>query len=104
MDLEALFLGIEPIAAFSLGAAALAIGTAVSLLGNTPAGEQITEGGRNLIKDGIKWGIETADKVQGSIAETSESLNDLVAEAQAEIKANKNSKVAPEPKEVTISE
>ncbi len=103
MDFEALFLGIEPVVAFSLGAAALAIGSAVTLFGNTEAGKTITESGRDMTKSGIKWGIDTFEKVQGGIAEANESWNDLVAEAQSEIKISKNSKVS-EPKEVNISE
>ncbi len=104
MDFEALLLGIEPVAAFGLGAAAIAIGSTLSLLGNTEAGQSITESGRDLTKQGIKWGIDTFEKVQGNIAEAGESWNDLVAEAQSEIRASQNSKVAPEPKEVNISE
>jgi hypothetical protein len=104
MDFEALFLGIEPIVALTLGAAAIAIGTGVSLVGNTEVGKTITHSGRDLTKNGIKWGIDAVDKLQGTVAEAGESWNDLVAEAQSELKASRNSSVAPEPKEVTIAE
>jgi len=104
MDFEALFLGIEPVVAFSLGAAALAIGTGVSLLGKTEAAKPILDAGRDLTKNGIKWVIDTTDVVKSNVAEASETWNDLVAEAQAEHNASKNSKVAPEPTQVSISE
>lgn len=104
MDLEALLLGAEPIFALGVGLGVLALGSAVTALGNTEAGQSLVESGRDLTKHGIKWGIETFDKVQTNIAEAGESWNDLVAEAQSEIKTTKESNNGVSPKEVEISE
>ena len=104
MDLEALLLGIEPIVALGVGITALALGPVMTSLGQSETGKSLTESGRDLTKNGIKWGLESFDKVQGSIAEVGETWNDLLAEAQAEVKASKNSKTPASPQEVSISE
>jgi hypothetical protein len=67
----------------------VALGSVIGLV-NSQAGEAISESGREIAKNGLKLGMEATEKIQASIAEASESWNDLVAEAQAE----KNS-VAP---------
>ncbi len=102
MDFEALLLGVEPAVAFGVGLTALAFGSAMSALGNTEVGKSLTESGRTLTKNGIKWGIETVEKVQGTVAEAGETWNDLVAEAQLEIKTGKNT-TQTAPKEVEIA-
>ena len=104
MDLEALLLGVEPVAALAVGIAALALAPAISALGNSEAGKSLADSGRDLTKSGIKWGIETFEKVQGTVAEAGESWNDIVAEAEAEIRAAKNSAQSEAPKEVEITE
>ncbi len=104
MDLEALLLGLEPALALGIGMAALAAGPVVSALGNTEMGKNFTESGRTLAKQGLKSGIETMEKIQGSIAEVGETWNDLLAEAQQEIKMEKTASPKPEPQNITISE
>lgn len=88
-----LLLGIEPIVAVSVGLAALAIAPAIGALGNTEAGQKVAETGRNLTKQGIKWGMEAVDTVQANLAEAGESWNDLIAEAQSEIRTAKKAQV-----------
>jgi len=103
MEFEALLLGVEPAIALGAGLAALALAPVLGALGNTEASKTLSESGRNLTKDGIKWGIETFDKVQGAVAEAGETLNDIVAEARTEARTPKNSSTPPQPKEVEIS-
>ncbi|MCA2552481.1 MAG: DUF5132 domain-containing protein [Microcystis sp. M04BS1] len=89
-------LGIEPIFALGVGLAALAIAPAIGALSNSETGEKVAETGRDMTKQGIKWGAEAADTVQTYLAEASESWNDLVAEAQAEIRTAKKAKATSE--------
>jgi hypothetical protein len=42
-----------------------------------------------LIKGGLKFGMETTEKLQSSFAEATESWNDLVAEAKSEVDTRK---------------
>lgn len=102
MDLEALLLGVEPVAALGVGVAALALAPLISSLGNSEVGESLANSGRDLTKNGIKWGLETFEKVQETIAEAGESWNDLVAEAQAEVKNTKAQANPSPPTEITI--
>lgn len=104
MDLEALLLGIEPVAALGVGAAALALAPLIGALGNPEVGKSLADSGRDLTKNGIKWGLETFEKVQETLAEASESWNDLVAEAEAEIRTAKTSTKSEPPTEVEIAE
>lgn len=102
MEFEALLLGAEPLVAFGAGLGALALGSAIVALGNSEAGQPLVESGRDLTKHGLKWSLETLDKVQETFAEAGESWNDLVAEAKSEIKdARAKSETTP-PQEVEI--
>jgi hypothetical protein len=102
MEFEALLLGAEPIVAFGAGLGALALGSAIVALGNSEAGQPLVESGRDLTKHGLKWSLETLDKVQETFAEAGESWNDLVAEARSEIKESKVAAEANPPQEVEI--
>ncbi|MDV3002097.1 MAG: hypothetical protein N5P05_003703 [Chroococcopsis gigantea SAG 12.99] len=104
MDFEALLLGLEPALALGIGLAALAAGPVVGALGNTEMGKNFTESGRTLAKQGLKSGMETLEKVQGTIAEVGETWNDLVAEAQQEIKTERTAQSKSEPQNINISE
>jgi hypothetical protein len=104
MDLEALLLGVEPVAAIGVGIAALVLAPVIGALGNPEVGKSLANSGRDLTKSGIKWGLETFEKVQETVAEAGESWNDLVAEAQAEVKNAKNSAKPDAPTEIEIVE
>lgn len=104
MDLEALLLGVEPVAAISVGIAALVLAPVIGALGNPEVGKSLANSGRDLTKSGIKWGLEAFEKVQETVAEAGESWNDLVAEAQAEVKNAKNSAKSDAPTEIEIVE
>ena len=82
-------LGIEPVFALGVGLAALAIAPVIGALGNPDAGETVAQTGRDMTKHGIKLGIEAVDTVQTHLAEAGESWNDLIAEAQSEIRTAK---------------
>lgn len=102
MDFEALLLGAEPVVALGAGIGALALGSAIIALGNSEAGKPLVESGRNLTKHGIKWGIEAFETVQGNVAEAGETWNDIVAEAQAEVRnAKKTAVTTPNSVEIT---
>jgi hypothetical protein len=78
-----------------LGAGVVAVAIAapvVSSLVNPEIGQAIEENGRNLLKEVIKCGLETTEKVQDSIATTEKSWSDLVAEAKTERENSRNSR------------
>jgi Protein of unknown function (DUF5132) len=67
-----------------IGAVGLIVfGSAIALV-DKATGETISNTGRDIVKNGLKFGMDAAEKVQASIAEAGESWNDLVAEAKAE--------------------
>jgi hypothetical protein len=85
-------LGIEPIFALGAGLAALAIAPAIGALSSSEAGQKVAETGRELTKEGIKRSVEVVDSVQTYLAEATESWNNLVAEAQAEVRNGKKAR------------
>jgi hypothetical protein len=99
-----LLLGIEPIVALSVGVAAMAIAPVIGALGNTEAGQKVADTGRDMTKNGLKWGLEAFDKIQSNLAEAGESWNDLMAEAQSEVKTAKKAQATSKIKEVVITE
>lgn len=104
MDLEALLLGMEPVAALGVGIAALALAPLIGALGKSEVGKSLEDSGRELTKSGIKWGLETFEKVQETVAEAGESWNDLVAEARSEARNAKNSAKSDPPTEIEITQ
>ncbi len=102
MDLEALLLGVEPMVALGLGLAALLVAPLVGALGNTEAGQSLVDSGRSMTKHGIRIGVETFNKVQETLAEVGESWNDLVAEAKAEVKVERNAAKAEQARRIEI--
>ncbi|MCU0533373.1 MAG: DUF5132 domain-containing protein [Hydrococcus sp. Prado102] len=100
-ELEALLLGLEPMTAAAIGVGALLLAPAVGAI-DSMTGNQLTETSRNAAKTGLIWAFEAFDKVQSSVAETSESFQDLVAEAKADRKSSKNGSAEVAPREVTV--
>lgn len=95
MELEALLLGLEPLTAAGIGLGALALAPVVGAVGSamgsdSAAGNSLSESSRSLAKTGLVWAIETYDKTQNFFAETSESFQDLVAEAKTDMKGSKS--------------
>lgn len=89
---------------FLLGAGAVTVLVAAPIIGavvNPELGKSISDSGRNLIKGGLKLGMEATEKLQSSFAEATESWNDLVAEAQSEINMKKASEQPPQEVEIT---
>ncbi|CCI13617.1 Genome sequencing data, contig C270 [Microcystis aeruginosa PCC 9806] len=86
-----------------LGAGAVAVLVVAPIVRaavNPELGKSISDSGRDLIKGGLKFGMETTEKLQSSFAEATESWNDLVAEAKSEVDTRK---AAPQPpREVEI--
>lgn len=78
-----------------LGAGVVALAVAAPIIGslvNPELGQTIADSSRNLLKEGIKLSLEATEKVQSSVAEASESWNDLVAEAKAEKASTNNAR------------
>lgn len=78
-----------------LGAGVVAVAVAAPIIGsliNPELGQTIADSGRNLVKEGLKFGMDATETVQTSIAEVNESWNDLVAEAKAERTATNNAR------------
>ncbi|WP_218079908.1 DUF5132 domain-containing protein [Anthocerotibacter panamensis] len=108
MELEALFLGLEPLAAavvgvgsFALGAGAIAL-TPILKATNSPAAESMQETARSAAKATLMLTFEALDKAQSFLAEASESYQDLVAEAREEMKVAKT-EPEQEPQNVEIT-
>jgi len=100
-ELEALLLGLEPVTALTIGVGALLVAPVVGVI-DSMTGGNVGEGGRNVAKTGLVWAFEAFDKVQHTVAETSESVQDLIAEAKAEMHESKNGSEDAAPREVTI--
>ncbi|MEG3439383.1 DUF5132 domain-containing protein [Pannus brasiliensis CCIBt3594] len=78
-----------------LGAGVVAVAVAAPIIGsliNPELGQAIADSGRNLVKEGLKLGMDATEQVQTSIAEVNESWNDLVAEAKAERMSTNNAR------------
>lgn len=91
MEWEALLFGIEPIVALSVGVAAIVLAPLIGSLAQPEVEESLSNGGRELVKKGVKFGIETYDNLQTSMTQTAQSWSDLVAEAKAEAELSRNS-------------
>jgi hypothetical protein len=93
------------IAILLIGGAALAVLVVAPIVGVAMGAERaqsLSESGRNLVKEGIKLSIETAEIIQNSTAKASESWNNLVTEAQAEIELKHKSAQASQEAEITL--
>lgn len=105
MEFEALFLGLEPLAALAVGIGALALAPVVGIvgkvMGHDKLGEPLAESAKENTKKAMVWGLDTIENVQSAFAEAEESFRDLVADAQAERVAKKAPNYA-EPREVEI--
>lgn len=100
-ELEALLLGLEPMTAIAVGVGALVLAPVVGAI-DSATGNSLSEGTRSAAKTAMIWGFQAFDKVQSSVAEASESFQDLVAEAKADLSTPSNG-AEPPPREVTIS-
>lgn len=86
-----------------LGAGAIAVVVAAPIIGsliNPELGKSIAESGRNLLKEGLKFGMDAAENFQSSFSEAGECWNDLVAEAKNERETNLNAKEPPKSIEI----
>jgi Protein of unknown function (DUF5132) len=104
MELEALLLGLEPLTALAIGVGALAIAPVVGAI-DSVTGHSLSESTRSIAKTGMIWAFEAFEKTQSAAAEAGESFQDLVAEAKAEMsadKASRNGSGEEAPREVTI--
>jgi NaMN:DMB phosphoribosyltransferase len=95
MEWEALLLGLEPVAALTVGIAALVLAPVIGTVAHPEFNKSLGESGRNLAKNSVKLGLETYDSFQSSFAEATESWNALVAEAKAERETSRNAKQPP---------
>lgn len=112
--LESLLFGIEPATALVIGVGALLLSPVVGAVESAvthPGQEASAESGGNSVsqssysaadtprdfaKNAVVWGIGIVEGVQSSLAEVSESVQDLIAEAKAEYEAKKAEQPAPE--------
>ena len=106
MEFEALFLGLEPLAALAVGIGALALAPVVTTIGKAMGhdklGEPLAESAKEHTKKAMVWGLDTIENAQSAFAEAEESFRDLVADAQAERTAKKAQTNHAEPREVEI--
>jgi Protein of unknown function (DUF5132) len=100
-ELEALFLGLEPVTALAVGAGALILVPVLSTV-DSMTGSNLSESTRSVAKDGLVWAFEVFDKAQHAVAEAGESVQDLIAEAKAEMTDSRNGSDEKAPREVTI--
>lgn len=100
-ELEALLLGIEPLTALVVGVGAVVLVPAVSVI-DSMTGSNLSESTRSVAKTGLVWAMETAEKAQHTFAEASESVQDLIAEAQADMSGSRSNTTETIPREVPI--
>jgi hypothetical protein len=101
LELEALLLGLEPVTALTIGVGALVLAPVVGAI-DSMTGSTLSEGTRNIAKNGLVVAFEAFDKAQHAVAEASESVQDLIAEAKSEMNTSKNGSEDSIPREVTI--
>jgi hypothetical protein len=100
-ELEALLLGLEPVTAFTIGVGALVLAPLVGAI-DAATGSKLSESTRSAAKTSLVWAFQAADQAQRTFAETSESFQDLMAEAKSEMIASTNGSEETAPREVTI--
>ncbi len=100
-ELEALLFGIEPVTALAVSAGALILIPVAGAI-DSVTGSKLSDGARSTAKNGLVMVFEAFDKAQHTFAEASESVQDLIAEARAEIVESKNGAEEKPPREVTI--
>lgn len=109
MELEALFLGIEPLTVLAVGIGAVILAPVVDAVSSamgedsTKLKESLSESAREITKNSLVWGFETLENAQTIFAQAEESFRDLVADAKTEhvIKKTKSAENA-EPRDVEI--
>jgi hypothetical protein len=106
MEFEALFLGLEPLTALTVGIAALALAPVVNTVGKAMGhenlGEPLAELAKEHTKKAMVWSLDAIENSQSAFAEVEESFRDLVADAQAERIAKKAESNHTESREVEI--
>jgi hypothetical protein len=100
-ELEALLLGLEPVTALTIGVGALVLAPLVGAI-DAATGNKLTESTRSAAKTGMVFAFQAADKAQHTFAEASESFQDLMAEAKADMITSKNGVEETVPREVAI--
>lgn len=99
--MEALLLGLEPMTAAVIGVGALVAAPVVGAI-DAATGGNLAESAKSATKTGLIWTFQAFEQVQSSVAEASESFQDLIAEARSEMNAPKDSQPEATPREVTI--
>ncbi|MGK7873992.1 MAG: DUF5132 domain-containing protein [Xenococcaceae cyanobacterium] len=89
MEFEALLFGLEPAAALAAGLGALAITPVIAVV-DSATGSNLSESTKDVAKKGLVWAMEVYDKTESTLAEAGESVQDLIAEARAEVNQGKN--------------
>ncbi|MFB2836125.1 DUF5132 domain-containing protein [Floridanema evergladense] len=110
--IEAVFFGIEPLAAIAVGIGAIllvpAIGALNSIIGKeseesaaesteNPVTQTVNSAGdtaKGFAKDAMVWGMDFIENIQTTIAEANESFQDFVAEAKADYETKKTERQA----------
>lgn len=100
-ELEALLLGLEPMTAAAVGVGALLLAPVIGAV-DSATNNSLSEGAKSVAKTGLIWGFQAFEKAQSAVAEASESFQDLVAEAKADMASSKNGTHETPPREVTI--
>jgi hypothetical protein len=105
--IESLLFGIEPVTALVVGVGAVLLAPVIGSVGSNltqkeqesssetrdnpinQAVNSVGESAREFAKGAVVWGLGVFDGVQEVFAETSESFQDLMAEARVEYEAHK---------------
>jgi hypothetical protein len=94
VEFEALFLGLEPIAALAVGIGAIMLAPLVSVVTKAVNQDQnlsqsLSDSVRDVTKNTLVWGFEALENAQTIFSEAGESCRDLVADAKSEHLARK---------------
>ncbi len=82
-----------------IGVGALLILAPVVGFINPQIGQAMSDSGRDLLKNGLKVGMEAYEKIESSVAEAGQSWEDLVAE----VKSEKSTNNAKDPQTIEIT-
>lgn len=84
-----------------IGVGALVAAPVVGAI-DAATGGNLGEAAKTATKTGLIWTFQAFEQVQSTVAEASESFQDLVAEARSEMNSSQESTPEATPREVTI--
>jgi hypothetical protein len=110
VEFEALFFGLEPVAALAVGVGAIVlapfVGIVTKAVKDQNLSQSVADSAREVTKNTFIWGFETYENAQLAFTEAGESFRGLIEDAKTEHVARKtaaeNAAANIEPRNVEI--